>query len=179
MTIQEFALNMWPMWLFGIFIICVVKNSVHKDLLQINYNGIKIFLFLLAILTLYRFLVIDFFSTKEYIYSIRSSVYFLPWQGSLFVFWEDACHTLPLAIFSRIFNKGFFYKMLYFIFILIVMLSFGLGHLYEGIISAICLCFYIPITLKLGKKYGFGTIMICHILYDLTTLLTLRLFVNL
>lgn len=58
------------------------------------------------------------------------------------------------------------------IFVPIVVLSsliFGAGHLYQGYFVAALLSLY-PyfVSYKYGKKYGYGTVMLCHITYDLS-----------
>jgi hypothetical protein len=101
----------------------------------------------------------------------------IPWTASFTVFWEDMAHGLPLLILRNLigYDKRW-NKTINNIALTIVMLSFGLGHIYQGLLVPILLAFYIPYSVKVGKEYGFGTIAICHILYDLTTLLFVKYF---
>jgi hypothetical protein len=59
-----------------------------------------------------------------------------------------------------------------------VMVSFGLGHVYQGWAAAAMLSFYIPFTFKKGQEVGFGTVMLCHTLYDLATILVMKAFLG-
>lgn len=82
-----------------------------------------------------------------------------------FVGWEDVIFSLLLIFLAE--------KLLHkWIFVPVVVLSslvFGAGHLYQGIFCAILLSFY-PyfISYRLGKKFGYATVILAHVTYDLT-----------
>ena len=110
---------------------------------------------------------------------MTSGAMMIPLGASLTVFWEDMCHTVPIAILSlALGNDKLWKKALILITIIMVQISFGLGHIYQGYIAAFFLSFYIPVTLKRGQKIGFGTVMLCHTAYDFITLLTMKTFLG-
>lgn len=48
---------------------------------------------------------------------------------------------------------------------------FGLGHLYQGWLAAVLLSAY-PyfISYHYGKKHGYGTVMVAHVIFDIVIL---------
>lgn len=179
MEFSEIALRMFPYWIMGIFMIFVVYKSQYKDLLKIQWNSVGKWLMVLGGLTLYRIAIFSWLKNNAQLQEMTSGAMTIPWQATLTVFWEDACHTLPLVIFSRWLGKDKLWKkILSWASIAFVMVSFGLGHVYQGYLAAAFLSCYIPYTFKKGQEVGFGTVMICHTLYDLVTILTIRLFLG-
>jgi hypothetical protein len=87
------------------------------------------------------------------------------------VFWEDTFFTLPILIARKMGAS----KLLLFIMLAISSATFASGHLaYSPLWAAITL-FYIPfVSYKYGKLNGLGTVMVCHILYDIITIATVR-----
>lgn len=166
MTMLEIATNMWPLWLFGIFMMFMTYKSGHGDLLKIDKKCVKKWTIFIAILSLYRYLVLRYTGVQQ----DMSGALTIPWQAALTVSWEDACHGLPLVLIERFTNKLKYGKLLLLPAIALVTASFGLGHVYQGLGAAAALSLYVPYTFWAGKKYGFGTVMICHVLYDLATL---------
>ena len=178
MDLKEIAMPLWPCWMLGIIMLCTVFNSKHRDLIRVDAMGVLKFLRWMVMLTAIRFVFLKFLAPESMIEQVKFMVHFLPWQATLGVFWEDACHTLPLVLLGRIFQKSKWYSRAATPLMLGVMLSFGSGHMYQGLLASVALAFYIPFSIKLGKKYGFGTVMICHILFDLITLLSFKAIVG-
>lgn len=179
MEFTELALRMYPYWIMGIFMLCVTYFSKYRYLIRIDWNSVAKWGIALFVVTLMRFIVLYLFRDTIKLSEIASGATTIPWQASLTVFWEDACHTLPLAILSIILGQDKLWKrILIRIAIVAVMISFGLGHVYQGYTAAILLSFYIPFTLKKGMQLGFGTMMIAHTMYDLVTMLTLHAFLG-
>lgn len=81
-----------------------------------------------------------------------------------FVFLEDALHTLPILLLDRI-GAGWAKKLKY-IFFPISILVFAFGHAYQGIQGLLITSMYIPLTYRLAKDYGLGTVMSLHIVWD-------------
>ena len=85
--------------------------------------------------------------------------------GSLFmVFWEDLLFAVLLIYYSeKVLPRWLFVPV-----VVISSLFFGAGHMYQGWFVALLLSLY-PyfISYKFGKKYGFGTVMVAHVVYDL------------
>lgn len=177
MTFSEIALRMYPYWLMGLFMVWATWKSKHKDLLKFNPSAFKKFLIFMAVVTIYRAVIFGLFG--DHLRDMVAGAMTIPWQATLTVFWEDACHTVPLAILSRVLGEDKWWKKaLRRAAIGMVMVSFGLGHVYQGVFAAALLSLYIPFTLKKGQEVGFGTIMACHTLYDLLTILTIKLMLG-
>jgi hypothetical protein len=178
MNISEVAERMWPAWAMGLVMLALVKNSKHANLLKVDKSGLLRFAKWMVVITLIRFVMLKLLAPEEMLESIRSTVNFLPWQTTLGVFWEDMCHTVPLVILGRMYAKEKWYQYARLPLLAMVMFSFGSGHMYQGVLASCMLSLYIPITMKLGKKWGFGTVMLCHMFYDMATLLTLKWIVG-
>jgi hypothetical protein len=179
MTFTEMATIMYPYWMLGIFIIFATYQSSYRDLLRIQKESIGKWILCLAAITAYRFIIFSIFSTNEKLHSMTSAASFIPWQATFTVFWEDASYVLPLVIFSLCLGQNKLWKkILTYAMIAMVSVSFGLGHMYQGYAAAAFLSLYVPFTFKKGQEVGFGTVMICHILYDLTTILTIKNFLR-
>lgn len=173
MDMKTIALHMWPLWLLGVSMLIATYRSEHRDLIRVDKEAIKKWTGSLLLIALFRIL-----SWKYLLGPIMgdkvNAVLSIPWQMTLTVFWEDACHTLPLVLLARFLGESIPAKVIYYLMLAMVTVSFGLGHVYQGYFAAALLSMAIPYTVKLGKKYGFGTMMLGHMLYDLTTILTLK-----
>lgn len=179
MTFQEMALRMYPYWIMGLFMLFATYFSSYRNLIRVEFKPILKWIGFLAFLTVYRIAIFKIFQGNETLNNMTSGATTIPWQATLAVFWEDACHGLPLAILSLALGKDKLWKKIVtWIAILLVMISFGLGHTYQGLWAAFFLSFYVPFTFKKGQEVGFGTVMICHTLYDLVTILTLHTFLR-
>lgn len=158
----------------GLIMLYLVKNSKYADVLRVDKKGLLNFAKWMAIITIFRIVVLRLLSPPGALESVRELTHMLPWQVTFGVFWEDMCHTVPLVILARMMAKKKWYKWISPALLVLVMFAFGSGHVYQGMLPAVALSFYIPVTMKLGKKYGFGTVMLCHMAYDLITLVSLR-----
>lgn len=175
MDIKQFALHMLPYWILGISVIIACFFSEHKDLLAFKPKSFFKFVKMMAIITLVRVIEMHFFPiTKE----SAAPILQLPLVLTGTVFWEDAVHILPLLVMKIFLGDKLHSKVLMFFLILLVQFAFMTGHIYQGMSSAILISFYIPVVYNLAKKHGLGTVMLCHMLYDFTTLLTVRLFLG-
>ena len=174
MTIGQIALQMWPCWAMGIAMIYLAYKSEHRNILRVEPKALLKFARTLAIIIGIRMLMFKFLMPESSVDSARNISNMIPWQALLGVFWEDACHTMPLALMGLAWGTRKWYPVVSKIALVAVMLAFGSGHIYQGILPAALICFYIPVTLNLAKKYGFGTVMLCHMAYDLSTLLSIR-----
>jgi len=177
MDIKYWALNMYPFWLLGIFMILATVFAGYKEVVRVEKVALLKWLRFLCIITAYRVVLFKLFPNVTMLKEAVKNVTSVPWQITPSVFWEDAAHTLPLFFIQMWLGTDKLWKrIVHYILLTMIMIEFGLGHVYQGIPAAIALSFYIPYSLKLGKKFGWGTIMIGHILFDLTTILTLKLF---
>lgn len=179
MTFVEMALKMYPYWIMGLLMMLIVYYSEYRTLLRVEWKPILKWVKLLGIITIYRIIIFKLFKGNATLESMTSGVGIIPWQSTLTVFWEDALHGLPLAIMALWLGQEKLWKRIVtWAAVVLVMISFGLGHVYQGWIAAFFLSFYVPFTFKKGQEIGFGTVMICHVLYDLATILTLKNFLG-
>jgi len=99
-----------------------------------------------------------------------STVKSLPLGVTLFVGWEDMAHAVPIVLLRRFLGNSKWLIPARLIVLAAVMLEFGLGHRYQGNLAAAILSLYILVSIRYGVKVGFGTVMACHVMYDLATL---------
>lgn len=78
------------------------------------------------------------------------------------VWWEDACFVLPYLLLYRFIGKQAY---LFFPVFVATSIVFMMGHAYQGPTGQVTFIFPF-ISFYYGKKYGAGTMMLCHILYD-------------
>jgi hypothetical protein len=176
MDLKELALRLYPHWIIGIVVLIATAKSKYKDLIRIEKPAIINFVKFLGMLTLYRIFLFKMFPNISFVKKAAQSINMIPPILTLTVFWEDACNGLILVLLRKLIGTDRWWKWLIHIPVLLLwMADFFAGHLYQGIIPALMLSLYVPYSIKLGKKYGFGTVMICHTLFDLTTVLTMKL----
>jgi membrane protease YdiL (CAAX protease family) len=138
---------------------------------RIQKKSVLNFLKFMAFITAYRLIMSHLIGFPEIDKNPDSPMNTLPILTTLGVYWEDAFFTLPALIAERMgLHKFFVFALL-----AVSAFTFATGHLaYSPLWAAITL-FYIPfVSYKYGKKNGLGTVMLCHVLYDLITLVTVR-----
>lgn len=176
MDIKTLALNMYPYWLLGIFVILATIFGGYKEVVRVEKPALLKWLKFLGMVTVYRIILFKLFPNNPMLKDAIKNVTSVPWQITPSVFWEDACHGMPLFFIQLWLGTDKWWKQaIHAALLAMVMVEFGLGHVYQGVLAACMLSLYVPYSIKLGKKYGFGTVMIGHILFDLTTILTLKL----
>lgn len=173
MDLKSMAMTMYPYWLLGAFMIWATVKSGHKEMVRVDKEAVKRWTKFLLIITVYRIFMFKFFF-NSHLKEMAHAITQIPWPLTLTVFWEDACHGLPLLLIRNFLGTKWWSWPVNLLLMGTVMLEFGLGHVYQGVFSAALLSFYIPVSINLGKKYGFGTVMIGHTLYDLSTILSLK-----
>lgn len=174
MDLKTMALAMYPYWILGAGVLSATAFAGFKDLIRVEKTAIVAFLKFIGILTLYRVILFTLFPHFGPFADSAKNVLQIPWPLTLTVFWEDACHGLPLVLLRKLIGTRKWTWPIHGFFTAMIMLEFGLGHLYQGVAAAALLSLYIPYSIKMGQKYGFGTVMICHTLFDLTTVLSLK-----
>lgn len=173
MDFKQWALGMYPYWIVGIGVICAVLSTKQKDLLRINKRALIDWVRFLVVVTTIKYFLYRMLHSSVAFDSIKSMP--LPPIGAvLTVFWEDAVHGLPLLILRKLIGVSKWTKPIHLLLLGTVMLEFGIGHLYQGILPSIFLSFYIPYSIKMGEKHGFGTVMIGHMLFDSFSMLFIK-----
>ena len=141
----------------------------HKDLVRVQWNSVASFVGFMTLVFFLRLAWMDFIyhdnmpALQQFLKTIPLKE-IEPYRFAL-VFWEDSFFVLPIYWAMKKLSK---WKGI----AVAVLLSglFGYGHMYEGYIAVALLSLYpYHISYKNGLKYGFGTIMVCHILYDFMT----------
>jgi hypothetical protein len=147
-------------WILGVLSL-IYTYRIDKSYLRIDVKALKGFGIFLLWLTLIR----------SFIFTISQSMpmsdilpLINPWL-MLGVFWEDAIHVMPLIILK---DKEVINKYVYYALFACSALVFASGHMYQGWIGLASIL-YMYFSAKYGRKHGFGTVMICHTAYDLTT----------
>jgi len=176
MDTKTVIMHYFPYWTLGILMIVATLRSEYRDLMKFDKSAFFKFLKIMFFVTIFR--VIMMYLNPPTLHSMAPVLQIPLWLTST-VFWEDACHLIPVAIASRFMGDSKIAKLISFCLMLMVQVSFGIGHVYQSVPSAILISFAIPYVGKLGRKYGFATTMAAHVCYDFITLLTIRLFLGL
>lgn len=161
---------MYPYWILGILVMLAVISSGNANLIRIDKTALKKWILFLACVTVWRVLMTKLLHFNGLGYSKLLGPP-LPVLTAFTVFWEDACHGLPLLILRKLVAGKKWLKPLYYLALSAVMIEFGIGHLYQGVLAGFILALYIPYSIDKGEQYGFGTVMLGHMAYDLVTLL--------
>jgi len=174
MDFKTIAEAMYPYWILGTIVIGLVIAAGQKNLLRFELKPILKWMAFLVGITAWRYAMVKMLGT-ETLGDPNAGANMLPWTASLTVFWEDACHGLPLLVLRNLIGtKKWWAKAINYPLLLLTMFEFGAGHLYQGLFASILLSMYVPYSIRCGKKYGFGTVILCHMLYDATTMLFIK-----
>lgn len=178
MEFKDMFLMMWPNYLLGILMFVAIYFSDYRHILRINFPTLlRWSAFLFAAATV-KFLLIKYLMSNEQIQNISNTASIIPFPSLLLVGWEDLTYVVPLFIVCDLLKKvpnPIFNRILETVIFLAFYISFVSGHLYQGLPSALFIGSYILVSLNLGTKHGFGTMMIAHSLFDISTWITLHL----
>lgn len=140
-----------------------------RKMLSLNLDKINSFIGFMVLVCVLRVCLIDFCS--EFFQSELPTDSGIPLWYLPFVFWEDLFFG-GLVYLSHKFIKNRFISLLS---IILISLWFASGHLYQGYyIAALTGIYPYFISYRFAKKNGFGTVMVCHILYDFITVLLVK-----
>ena len=179
MDFAEVAVRMWPLWLLGLFMVFAAWKTDNKDLIRIEKKPLMKFAKFLVFLTIYRLIVFHFLAHYPMVENASAAVQSIPWQMTFLVFWEDMSFALPLVFLKKLIGSKKWLQPIYWLGMATMMLSFGSGHIYQGLLPALALSLYVPFSVSRGKMYGFGTVVLCHMPYDMSTILAVRLALGL
>lgn len=168
MSFEQTVLRMWPAWVIGLSILLLTFKSKYRPLLAVKLKPIKFFLCFIAVLVVTRLVCWKLFQQMTLIPVDIKALQSIPWQASLFVFWEDATYVLPFMIFKRIVHGKKYMRLFYYATMFLMCLDFGAGHIYQSIYVGLLMTIYIPMVMDLAEQYGVGTVMICHTIFDLS-----------
>lgn len=154
--------------------ILLYKNYKKDEFIRIEWDALAKFVGFMAIITMVRFCMADIamMFSPETIESVTRSVQGIGVGSTLFVFWEDVWFVMPIAfIMRKIFPT---HKKIATLLIVLISVIFGMGHLYQGYMAAVLALYPFFISYRYGKKYGLGTVMLCHMFYDFVTVMTVK-----
>lgn len=155
-------------------IIFLAVLCFDRKILKIDLNAIQSFLTLMTLLTFLRLalasIAIEF---DIYPQDINKGLAHIPYWRLALVFWEDAFFAIPIYYMKDRWNWS---KYIWLPIVAALSVAFGLGHMYQGE-WAFFATLVIPYAIfyRYGKRFGFGTTMICHILFDMITITTFKL----
>lgn len=177
MSFLDFAARMLPYWCLGGLMGWAVWKSDYKDLLAFDKKAFGKFFLFMAALSVYRYCMIQL-AISHGIDLHLDAVKGLPIGAVFFTPWEDMCHTVPLVLLRRMLGTSKWTWPIHALAMVMVALSFGCGHLYQGVMSAAFISLYIPFGVSFGQKRGFGTLMAGHVLYDFSTIALIKMIVG-
>lgn len=163
-----FALTMMGLIIFTLVLI------FDRKILKVDLKVIQTFITLMVLMTFFRLTLFSLgHDLGQDLASINQGLAGLSFWRFATVFWEDAFFAIPIYYMIDRWNWS---KYITYPFMAITAIIFGLGHMYQFEMAYFA-TLVIPymVFYRAGKKYGFGTSMICHILFDMITFLTLKM----
>lgn len=157
----------------GLLIMMIVFIRDPK-VLRVDLKAVNYFVTIMICFTFFRLAILSFLSSYGVDFSpiLETFKYIEFWRLGL-VFWEDAFFAIPIYY---IIDRWKWSKFLALPAIATLSTVFAVGHLYQGLhVFLITLIVPYLFFYRYGKKYGFGTTMICHVLFDMFFLVALRL----
>ena len=135
--------------------------------MRVELQAISKFLAFMSLVVCFRLAMMSYFR------DIPDGSTPFAFHSLIMVWWEDALFAIPIYHLSRNLESK---RALKVSLIVLISLMFGLGHAYQGTFSIFVTALYpYYLSTKNAEKYGFGTVMLCHILYDMITIGTIRL----
>ncbi len=130
----------------------------HPDLMRFDLNKVFKFAIIFSIAFFIRGILYVWLNEKGAVVDLYSQGI----NSLLAVWWEDCVFVLPFLILHK--NMG---KKSYYLFPVFIATSFyfALGHLYQGPTGWVSFI-YPFISFYFARKNGLGTVMLCHIIYD-------------
>ena len=155
------------LFFIGIIIIvyCLFRQ---KHLIRIEWDKVAQFSAFLLLLSSVRFALME---------NQPTPIGYMPSFGMIpLVPWEDAFFSILGVYFFKDFLK--LRKKFWIPIAIAFSVLFASGHVIYGLPWATMTLFF-PyfLSYRYGKKYGYGTAMACHVLYDFTTILTVKLVI--
>lgn len=154
--------------LLAMIAMIVIRFTKERAIMRIEFEKVAAFCAFMVMYVIFNVLQYDFLVDMGFINTINIAADPMPkWTAGL-VFWEDMFFAVPIYFMMKHMKR----KWLRNIFIVVLSVLFGLGHAYEGptAMALLSLCPFF-VTYHFGKKYGFGTTMCCHIIYDFVVIM--------
>lgn len=156
------------------FLIIVFVLWEDRKIMRLDFKAVQVFITLMILLTFLRIALASAihdagFNPLDVNKGINQVSF---WQLGL-VFWEDAFFAAPIYYMK---DRLRLPRFVWLPIVAALSIYFALGHLYQSELAFFA-TLLIPyfVFYKFGKKYGFGTTMVCHVLFDMFTLLTFKM----
>ena len=160
--------------LIGFLIVGLVYWK-DREVLRFDFEAVKNFIALMVLLTFFRLAIFSFGHDVLgiNIADINQGFGRIDFWRLGLAFWEDAFFAIPIYYMK---DKWKWSSYIWLPITAALSIHFGLGHMYQFEMAYFA-ALIIPYVFfyRYGKKYGFATTMICHILFDMFTLLTFKL----
>jgi hypothetical protein len=160
------------MFEIGILILLLVYWKDRK-ILKFDLDVVGKFLTLMVILTFVR-ITLASIAAEFGIYPqhFNKGLGMVPYWRLALVFWEDAFFAIPIYYMK---DRWQWSKHIWLPIVAVLSIIFGLGHMYQGE-WAFFATLLVPYFFfyRFGKRFGFGTTMVCHILFDMITIATFK-----
>lgn len=162
--------------LFGLVITAMIgiQFTKEKEIMRVELAQVAQFLAFMAIATFMRIAYYDFAlqtGLMKGLPQIPDMIANSRWTLAL-VFWEDMAFGVPIYFAFKYLKR----RWMAIAITIILSALFAAGHSYQGPIG-VAITAFLPyfVCYRYGKKFGFGTTMVCHILYDFITFYTVWL----
>jgi len=155
------------------FLIVAIVFWKDREVLRFDLKAIKTFLWCMLGLTFFRFVIFSVAAEFGlYIADINQGFMNIPFWRLALVFWEDAFFAIPMYY---MIDKWKWKEYIWLPIVGFLSIRFGIGHMYQFEMAYFA-ALIIPYLFfyRYGKKYGFGTSMTCHILFDMITIITFK-----
>jgi len=143
----------------------------ERNFMRIEARTVAKFIGFMGILSLWRYFAITKLGFLDPDMIEVSKQIFFP--SLLLVFLEDAFFVLPIVACKKFRDSNVITYTVAAFFSLL----FASAHLYQGLGGFFFALFYMHMSYKYSHKHGMGTVMICHILYDICTLALFRFLI--
>jgi hypothetical protein len=152
------------------FAIIILMFLFDRSKLDIKLDKVSKFLAFMAIVTAFRLALHSFHNTPP-----STEIINIPFYLFALVPWEDAFYVAPLLYIDEMRQEGRVKEWVWKLLVVISSVTFGLGHAYQGLFGVLLTSIY-PyfVSFKYSKRVGMGTVMVCHVLYDMITYATAK-----
>jgi hypothetical protein len=132
-----------------------------KEMIRVEWNAVASFVGFMVFVTCLRIAFIQF-GLEFFNISLPNDLGIADWPLAL-VFWEDLFFGGSVYLIHKFIKSKFLSWPL----TIAISFMFASGHLYQGaFVAALTSIYPYFISRRFGMLYGFGTVMICHIIYD-------------
>lgn len=162
----------WPQ-LFGPMLFLYILYKWPYEI-KVSWKHIKIWIRIEVLSLLIRGLVFGFFPElipKGMLFATKV----ISISQFLGVYWEDTFYILPIVLLSKYIQP----KFIIYTFMLFCAYRFGIEHIYQGVLVATMMGGYVIFSFLYRRTVGIGTVMICHVMHDVsmaTQMTTLIIF---